>query len=94
MVLDLDSEPLFSRAERRPLRDGPAAQHATDLKAEVVMPRARVMQLHYKVACLRLARSDLAARFRGFAKVTFALIFLQAHWEPPHGHHLRAAVVG
>jgi hypothetical protein len=38
-------EPLLSRIEGGPARDGPGAQHPVDLKAKVVVPARGVVEL-------------------------------------------------
>src|ERR1700722_16483025 len=46
MILDGDGQAPHSGIERRPLRDGPGAQHLAGLDTQVEVERRRVVQLH------------------------------------------------
>ena len=61
MVLDVHGQLAGGRIERRPLRDGPAGQHAVDLQPEVVVQAPRAMALDDEVAasCSRASAGGL-----------------------------------
>ena len=82
VIFDLYCQPFDARIETGPFRQGPALQHAIHLQAEIVMQPPRCMLLNDEAQSRMpaLIRRYFAARFRGPGEVTFAAIFVEAHY--------------
>ena len=79
MIFDLDRQPLLSDTQRRTFRHRPALQNALHLQAEVVVPRARMVQLHHEDGTFAALVRHRIGRLRGVDETPLAGVFAQAH---------------
>src|SRR5438067_13931677 len=80
MILALDRGPLFSRIERRSLRNRPALEYAFELETEVVVKSARSVLLDDERPTLPV--EPLPRRLRRLFEITLFAIFFEAHGSP------------
>src|SRR5690606_34854387 len=83
MILDLHRQPLLAGAQRWPLRHRPTLERAVDLEPEIVVARARVVQLHHEDRPTPGHPARVGGWLRRAVEATLARVVAQAHRPSP-----------